>query len=185
MTDPAVCRRLLLLPALPRYRYEPRFRKKRVTTDNVEMSLVRKMHCELADGISSWPRGIVDVAQTRKQKAHSVARSHRHVAIGADAGSGRFAREELLAVATKTRCMFRKFGDVRVSIIALTNFLPIRSGKLMAPITLQLFFCYVSGVRKLGVIGAGLLRCSRRATAGCLCASLWFNSRDRPNHRQR
>src|SRR5688572_33095841 len=114
-----------------------------------------KMHREFADGISSRPRRIGHVSETRKQKPYSIARRYRYVAIGTDSRSGPLAREELLPVAIKTRGMLGKLRDVRESGIAFADFLPVGSRKLVASITRHLLFCNVSGVRKVGVVYRG------------------------------
>lgn len=166
MTNTAVRRRLFLLLVFPRHRYKCRFEGSRVTTDDLEMGLVREMHCELTDEISSRSRGIGHVSQTRKQESHCIARGHCNVAIGADSRSGPFAREELLPVAIQTRSVLWKLGDVREGGVAFSNFLPVGCRKLVAPGARQLLFCDVSGVGKLAVVYGRLFRRPRcRTTA--------------------
>src|SRR5688572_16806098 len=164
MTNPAVGCRLFLLPAFPQGAYEPWFNKGRVTTNYLEMSFVWKMNSKLADRIPPWPRSVSHVSETRKQEPHCVARRYCNVAILADGGGWSFARKELLPVTIQTRRMGGKLSNVLESSVALTDFLPVCSWKLVARIARQLLFCDVSSMRKLCVIYAGLLLCPRRRT---------------------
>jgi len=149
MTNPTVGWWLFLLPAFPRGTYESRCGKRRVTTDYLEMSFVWKMNSKLANGISPWPRSVGYVSETRKQESHSVARRYCNVAIRADCGCWSLARKELLPVTIQTRRMCGKLSNILESRIALADFLPVCSGKLVARITRQLLFCDVSSMRKL------------------------------------
>jgi hypothetical protein len=60
-------------------------------------------------------------------------------------------------MAIKTRRVLRKLGDILECGVALTNLLPVGSRKLVAPLARQLFFCDVSGMRKLSVVYDWLL----------------------------
>ena len=158
MTDWTVRRRLFLLLTLPRRRYERRLGKVPVATNDVEMSLVRKIYGELADCISSRPGRISHVSQARKQEPYSIARRYCDVAIRADLGRRPFAREELLPVAIKTCRMLGKLGDILESVVALSHLLPVGTGKFVAPSTRQLLFRDVSSMRKRGVISCWVSR---------------------------
>jgi hypothetical protein len=68
------------------------------------------------------------------------------VAIRADTRGRPLAREELLAMATKTRRMLRKLGDIRESSVTFANVFPVCSGDLVARIALQLLIRDVSGM---------------------------------------
>ena len=151
MTNGAVGRGRFLLLAAERNSNERRFcgSSWRLATDYLKMSFMREIYGELAAEVSLRLCRVRDVAQTRKQKTRTVARSYGNMAVGADFRCRSLAREELLAVAIQTCAMLRKFGDVWKSCLPFTNFLPIRSRELVAGITGKLFFCDVSGVRKV------------------------------------
>ena len=76
--------------------------KRQVATDYFKMSLVRKVHRELTDGISSWLGSVSDVAETRKHESHSIPRRYGDVAIRADCGRRKFTRKKLLPMTIKT-----------------------------------------------------------------------------------
>ena len=162
MTNPAVGCRLFLLLAFPPGAYEPWFSKGRVTRNYLEMSFVWKMNGKLADCIPPWPRSVSHVSETRKQESHCVARRYSNVAIRADCGCWSFARKELWPVTIQTRRMCGKFSNILECSIALADFLPVCSWKLVARVARQLLFCDVRSMRKLFVIYAGLWRCPRR-----------------------
>ena len=149
MANTAVRGWLLLLLVFPRDGNELWLDKRSNATHHFQVSLMWKVYSELADEISSWPGSVVDVAQTRKQESHSVARRNRDVAIRTDLWRGPLAREELLPVAIETRSVLGKLGHVGKSSVAFANFFPIGGGNFVARITRQLFFRDVSGVRKL------------------------------------
>lgn len=174
MTNPTVCGRFLLLFLFPRNRNKSCGRisseTRSIATNYFEMCFMWKVHCKLAGAVSARTGSPGHVAQTRKEKAHGIARRYRDVAIRANLWRRSLTCEELLAMAIKTRRVLRELSDIRKSRVAFTNLFPVGSGKLVARITGQLLFGDVSSMRKVRVVSARLrararlytpLRCSR------------------------
>ena len=177
MTDPTVCLRFLLLSLFPRNRNKPcspiSLKARGIATDYLQMCFMWKMHGELAGTIASWTCSAGHVAQTRKEEAHSISRRYCDMAIRTNLWRRSLACEELLTMAIKTRCVLRELSYIGESGVALTNFFPVRSRKLMARVTCQLLLGNVSSMREVCVIDA---RLSAR-----LCASLCCGRNGRQN----
>ena len=94
-------------------------------------------------------------AQTRKRVTRSIDRRGLHVTVRTDPGSRSLAREELLSMAVQTRRMFGKLSHIRKSV-AFADFFPVPGGKLVTRVTREFLFSNVSGMRKAGVLRAGL-----------------------------
>jgi len=117
-----------------------------VTGGGVLVFAMREKHTELGNeayrfcGREKW------FAKTRKRISSRVLRRSFHMAVGTDAWRRSLASEELLPMAIKACCMFRKL----VGIWKVTR------------TTCQLFFRDVSGMRKTRVIGARASLCFNR-----------------------
>lgn len=78
------------------------------------------------------------LAQARKWKARRVARTCFDMAVRTDPRCGSFAREELRTMTLDARLMIWKLGNIRESITFFAHEFPIRRGKFVTGITLQL-----------------------------------------------
>src|SRR5690349_10917601 len=105
-------------------------------------------------------------AETWKRVARCVDWCRFDVTVRADLWDRPLSREELLAMAVKTRGVFGKLSDVRKRSVSLANLLPIFRRNLMTRATREILFADVGAVRKARVIRARL--CA--SLGGCLSA---------------
>ena len=120
-----------------------------ICTIRIRMLVVWERHTEFRDKAFAL-RGREEIfTQTRKRPARRVDGCRFYMAVGTELWNWSLACEEVLPVAIQASCMFGKFSYIRKRSVALTNFLPVLSGKLVTCTARKLFFCNVSGMRKV------------------------------------
>ena len=96
------------------------------------MFLAREKDLKLRDEVAPLCRCKKRFTKTRKWVSRSVSRRSFDVAVGTDAWNRPLAREELLAVTTQARLMFRILSHIRKRVITFAHLLPILRRKRVA-----------------------------------------------------
>ena len=120
-----------------------------ISAFHISMFVVREEDSKLGNKPGSFHGREKRFTETRKRESRRVAGRCFHVTVRTDPRNRSLVREELLSMTVQASCVFGKLGHVRKRRVALANFLPVFSGKIVTRTTREFLFVDVTRVRKV------------------------------------